>query len=227
MTDPWKETYTGKQVNFTDPNPADICIEDIAHSLARTCRYGGHCRIDGIWSVAEHSLVVEEWLDEHFRLYRLRLLGLLHDAAEAYIGDLPPQAKALLPEYQRWERNCERAIWRAFGMDPPGMGEVERVKEGDRAALAAEAAAMMFSKGEEWECNTATGDLPHIAPDELPIYVIENTFLRRFQVLMRACCLAVPPIDMPLEDALDAEQVGYRADEPSESHEQVHKELKL
>ena len=209
---PRKETYTGRQVDFTDPDPATICIEDIAHSLARTCRYGGHCRTEGIWSVAEHSLVVEHWLDEHFSIYRLRLLGLLHDAAEAYIGDLPPMAKELLPEYQRWEANCERAIWKAFDIDPPGMGEWPRVKEGDKAALAAEAAAFMFSQGADWPCNTATGNLPYIEPDKYTCRAVEDAFICRFRILMRACCLTLPKTETPSEreDALDLAEIQRR-----------------
>lgn len=195
---PWKETYTGQRVNFTDPKPGNIYIEDIAHSLARTCRYGGHCRTEGIWSVAEHSLIVEEWLHKRTRNYRLRLLGLLHDAAEAYIGDLPPQAKSLLPEYQRWEKNCEAAIWKAFGLHGPVMDEIETVKAADKAALAAEAAAMMASGGREWPTNTATGNLPHIEPDHWGPPIWESEFLDRFKLLMRANCLKVPGIQVIL-----------------------------
>ena len=212
---PWKETYTGRRVDFTNPDPDSICIEDIAHSLARTCRYGGHCHTEGIWSVAEHSLVVEYYLDEHFRIYRLRLLGLLHDATEAYIGDLPPMAKELLPEYQRWEANCERAILKAFIIWPHGLGERERVKEADRAALAAEAAAFMASKGVDWECNTASGNLPYIEPDKYTCQAIEDAFICRFRILMRACAIPLPPAVTPLglEDAEDLAEIGRREGE--------------
>ncbi len=84
-------TWTGAEIDPFDPDPLAINIEDIAHALARTCRYGGH--VEGFLSVASHSLMVVECLARNLGSPEARLRGLLHDASEAYIGDLPRPLK--------------------------------------------------------------------------------------------------------------------------------------
>ena len=74
-------TYTGRLVDPFNLQPEDVCIEDIAHALANTCRFSGHTR--EFYSVAQHSvLVAQHCADED------KMAGLLHDAAEAYMGDV-------------------------------------------------------------------------------------------------------------------------------------------
>ncbi len=77
-------TYSGKLVNVLDPAPEDISIEDIAHSLSQTNRFNGHTSFP--YSVAQHSVMVSRVVAKE--IPRLALLGLLHDAAEAYTGDI-------------------------------------------------------------------------------------------------------------------------------------------
>lgn len=89
---PYIQTYTGKKFHPFDPKPEEICIEDIAHSLAHICRFNGHTEF--FYSVAQHSLIVAHLLKDESPL--TQLLGLLHDAAEAYIGDIPAPIK---PEF--------------------------------------------------------------------------------------------------------------------------------
>jgi len=81
MRNDFIETYTGKLFSYTDTKPDSICVEDIAHHLSLICRFTGACR--EFYSVAEHSLRVSYILPE-----KLKLAGLLHDAHEAYTGDL-------------------------------------------------------------------------------------------------------------------------------------------
>jgi uncharacterized protein len=84
---PWMQTYSGKAVDILDPKPEQISLMDIAVSLSRTPRYNGHTNRARIWSVAQHSLVCERLLSEDCGpLTRLHVL--LHDAHEAYLGDL-------------------------------------------------------------------------------------------------------------------------------------------
>lgn len=87
---PHIRTFTDKKFFFLDIKPEDICIEDIAHSLSHTCRYGGHCSC--FFSVAEHSIRC----CDRARGRSIPLWGLLHDAAEAYIGDICKPLKTLL-----------------------------------------------------------------------------------------------------------------------------------
>ena len=83
------QTFTGKHFYLLRPRPEDVCIEDIAHALARTCRYGGHVAVDN-YSVAEHCVLIAEYVLAHPEAYTRAhaLEALLHDAGEAYYGDL-------------------------------------------------------------------------------------------------------------------------------------------
>ncbi|HYD90915.1 MAG TPA: hypothetical protein VEA37_05425 [Flavobacterium sp.] len=84
-------TFSGKVVNLFNPDPKDILLEDIAHGLAHNCRWNGHTKT--FFSVAEHSVKVARALPEN-----KQLIGLFHDAEEAYWGDIVSPLKALLPE---------------------------------------------------------------------------------------------------------------------------------
>lgn len=102
MTDGWIQTYTGAQFVFAAPVPGAVSLEDIAHALAQTCRYGGHCY--SFYSVAEHSVHVADRVEQRAwslgltedKVYELARAALLHDAAEAYIGDFPSPLKRYL-----------------------------------------------------------------------------------------------------------------------------------
>jgi len=88
-------TCSGRRVHLLNPSPDEIAIEDIAHALSHACRFAGH--VPSYYSVAQHSVLVSELLDE-----RTALWGLLHDASEAYLHDLTrPLKRALnvLPEH--------------------------------------------------------------------------------------------------------------------------------
>src|SRR5271166_4350924 len=108
-----------------DPRPEQICIEDIAHGLSMLCRFVGQCRF--FFSVAEHSIAVARLLPAN-----LKLFGLLHDASEAYLADLPRPVKAGLPEYKAIETNVERVIAEKFELPFPMPPEV---KAADQALL--------------------------------------------------------------------------------------------
>ncbi len=83
-------TYTGKVFDLLNPTPDKVCIEDIAHSLAYQCRYTGHTR--EFYSVAQHCVLMAENPD----LPGDPMAKLMHDAAEAYIGDIARPWKHLL-----------------------------------------------------------------------------------------------------------------------------------
>lgn len=89
MGNEWIQTFTGKKVFPLDIRAQQICIQDIAHALSLKCRFGGHCRT--FYSVAEHSIRVSRIVPKH-----LKLIALLHDAAEAYLPDVCAPIKSLL-----------------------------------------------------------------------------------------------------------------------------------
>lgn len=102
-------TYFGNKVNLLDPDPETIDIKDIAWALSNLCRFVGH--IKEFYSVAQHSLLVSEMSD-----YSLE--GLLHDATEAYLGDISSPLKIALPDYKKIEANFHRVISEKFDLIP-------------------------------------------------------------------------------------------------------------
>ena len=125
--DAWLQTFTGRQFWPLEPDPADVCIEDIAHALSMLCRYGGHSL--RFFSVAEHSVLVATQTGLH---------GLLHDAAEAYVLDLPRPLKLMLPDYWTIEDRVLLAIYDGLGIASPTEEEHALVKRADNAVLATE-----------------------------------------------------------------------------------------
>jgi hypothetical protein len=103
-------TYTGKMFNPFYPDEDLICVEDIAHALSMQCRYNGH--INKFYSVAEHSIDVALVLRMSGLSPRTQLLGLLHDATETYLSDIPAPIKQCFPEYQNLEDTLSVAIYK-------------------------------------------------------------------------------------------------------------------
>ena len=100
-------TYTGRQYSFFDPKIEQIDILDIAHGLSLICRYGGQCA--RFLSVAEHSVLVSHLVSAPYALD-----GLMHDAAEAYCGDMILPLKIVNPDFQAIVRISEDAIGTRF-----------------------------------------------------------------------------------------------------------------
>lgn len=113
-------TATGKHFYFDNPDPDQIEIADIAYALSHTNRWGGHCY--PAFNVAHHSILVSEALMRNGASQMVQLQGLLHDAAEAYLGDIPTPIKSRLPEYMAMELLITQQIFEKFGavlpMDP-------------------------------------------------------------------------------------------------------------
>ncbi len=103
----WITTFTGKKFHYLNPHPDEICIEDIAHALALTCRFGGHCR--EFYSVAEHSYRVSMIVDKEDKL-----AALLHDAHEAYLHDVPRPIKHDIIGYSEIANIVQYAIQSKF-----------------------------------------------------------------------------------------------------------------
>lgn len=122
----WSQTYTGKAFSLLDPRPEDVDPIDVAASLSRQCRFNGHVRCSH-YSVADHSIRVSTILPRAFRLQ-----GLLHDAAEAYLGDIiRPLKKVLGPVVEVVETGIARAIGERFSVDlvnlPPSIHNADNI----------------------------------------------------------------------------------------------------
>lgn len=123
------KTFTGVDFDLLDPSPNMIDIRDIAHSLSNECRFGGHCTWH--YSVAQHSVIVSE-IAQPWDALR----GLLHDAAETYLKDLPPQLKLMFPGYVEMEARVMAAVHSRFGIEPDAAAD-ERITKIDHGCLIA------------------------------------------------------------------------------------------
>lgn len=135
--DPVIRTYTGKYVNIFDMKKEDIDIVDIAWRLSNTCRFGGYTKI--FYSVAQHS----NWCCEHIENDSFKLEALMHDATEAYIGDIPSPIKRVLVEIGQIEDRIQEIIADKFKLKCPFPKEVHAI---DRKALEYEWDNFMISE---------------------------------------------------------------------------------
>jgi hypothetical protein len=192
----WQRMLSGRRLDLLNPSPLDIEIEDIAHGLARVARWNGQTRGDHTFSVAEHSLLVEEIagdLDPSLsREYRLA--ALLHDAPEYVIGDLISPFKAALSlDYCAFEAKLLAAIHVRFGLPADLPDAVTRlIKRADKIVAYYEATGLAgFSReearrffGQPRGLSSALVDrLTQLGP--LPASEGESTFLKRFHELAR------------------------------------------
>lgn len=107
------QTFTGKQFWPLDPRADEVDIRDIAHALAMQCRYAGHCL--RFYSVSEHSVLLARWLAAKYGA-AMGLAGLLHDATEAYLIDVPRPIKPALEGYKRIESDVYYAVAKRFNL---------------------------------------------------------------------------------------------------------------
>ncbi|PRD13125.1 hypothetical protein [Pantoea coffeiphila] len=124
----WINTLSGKHFSFTDTDAETISIEDIAGALSNLCRFTGH--VQDFYSVAQHSMYVSRLVPPE-----MALEALLHDAAEAYCGDVSSPLKAFLPDYQVIEHRVDQFIRDKFNL-PAAMSA--QVKRADLIMLATE-----------------------------------------------------------------------------------------
>ena len=135
-------TFSGQPFWPMDPRPEDIRLDDIAHALALQCRFNG--AVMAFYSVAEHSVRMAKALNFDRDLARE---ALLHDAAEAYIGDLVRPVKAHCPDWCAIDARVDAAVRERFGL-PPTMSD--KVREADLRMLATERRDLLAAQATEW-----------------------------------------------------------------------------
>jgi 5'-deoxynucleotidase YfbR-like HD superfamily hydrolase len=138
----WQRMLSGRRLDLLDPSPLDVEIEDIAHGLARVARWNGQTEGAHIFSVAQHSLLVETIARQRANLDRASRLGvLLHDAPEYVIGDMISPFKAVIGDaYKAVEARLLAAIHLRFGLPAVLPAElVAAIKASDRSAAFLEA----------------------------------------------------------------------------------------
>ncbi|MDB6180933.1 HD family hydrolase [Paracoccus fistulariae] len=139
----WQRMLSGRRLDLLDPTPFDIEVSDIAHGLAFVARWNGQTRGDWPYSVAEHSLLVEEIFSRMNQAVdsRWRLAALLHDAPEYVIGDMiSPVKSALGSEYKAMDERLTIAIHRRFGLPATLPAAIKKkIKMADRISARLEA----------------------------------------------------------------------------------------
>lgn len=163
-------TASGAYLNLEHPFQSEaIDIEVIAHALSNICRFGGHT--SSFYSVAQHSVLVSEIVRPG-----LQLKALLHDAAEAYLGDVIKPLKVLLPEYARLERLVEEAIADKFGISSAYEAEI---KKADMVLLATERRDLMVDQLVYWPLTGKVSPLSAVIAPLAPKQA-KRQFLDRF-----------------------------------------------
>jgi uncharacterized protein len=187
----WQRMLSGRRLDLLDPSPLDIEIEDIAHGLARVARWNGQTVGAHAFSVAEHSLLVEELVRRMAPATepRWQLAALLHDAPEYVIGDIISPFKAVLGNgYKDIENRILEAVHLRFGLPARLPANVTRlIKRADRAAAFLEATQLAgFGIGEAARLFGRPGRLRGAKLDNLfalapqSTVTAEKRFLARF-----------------------------------------------
>lgn len=168
------QTAAGRYFDLLQPHTNQIGIDEIAHALANICRFTGHTRVH--YSVAQHSVLVSYLVPDQFAMH-----GLLHDAAEAFVGDVSSPLKRQLRDYKSIESRVEHAVLSRFGLwGPDARAEV---KHADLVALVTEQRDLMPPRGDgDWSSLDGIEPLPWTI-EPLPNFVAKALFLRRFEQL--------------------------------------------
>lgn len=172
ITGPTIRLHSGRYFDFTDPEHSEFDILDIAHSLSKLCRFTGHC--DRFYSVAQHSVHVSGLVPPEDAL-----AGLLHDASEAFLGDVAKPLKMILPDYQALEKRVEAAVLGRFGLPPELPASV---KHADLVMLRTEQRDLMHAGSEVWAATDSVDPLSETL-DPWPARKAADMFLWLFGAL--------------------------------------------
>lgn len=167
----WMQTQSGRQFYPLDPRPDDFNITDIAHALSMQCRYAGH--VDRFYSVAEHCVLVSQGVPAE-----VAREGLMHDAAEAYVGDMVRPLKINVGQFKGIEDSILYVMADRYQLAWPFP---EAVHDADNRILLTERAALLSNTRHPWD-----PDLEQLEPLDVPIHAwspaeAKAQFLARFE----------------------------------------------
>ena len=185
----WQRMLSGRRLDLLDPSPFDIEIEDIAHGLARVARWNGQTHGDHAFSVAQHCMLVEDFVAalRPGIAQRWRLAALLHDAPEYVVGDLISPFKAAVGlDYKSLENKLLSAIHIRFGL-PATVPEdtATLIKRADKVAAYFEATQLAgFGTDEALEFFGPPRGVPPVKLQPLPAREAQAQFVERFKELL-------------------------------------------
>ncbi|MFA5241558.1 MAG: phosphohydrolase [Sulfuricella sp.] len=172
MSTLYVSTYLGNRFYPLEPRIVDVAIEDIAHGLSYQCRFNG--QTSAFYSVAQHSLIVASLVPDE-----LKFAALLHDAAEAYLGDMVKPLKVLLPSFSQIEDSVTQIIGQRFGVN---LSHNPAIKRADLISLATEKRDLMPYSAEPW--SYLEGVKPcHEIIRPMPPEEAKQAFLQQFEIL--------------------------------------------
>jgi hypothetical protein len=178
----FSETYTGARVTPLALKLEQINIIDIAHALSQQCRYGGHT--SQFYSVAQHCCVLASYVENVLKGKALDCLQILmHDAAEAYLIDMPRPIKQFMPEFRKWDHAAQAAIRSWLGIGdvpiPSWQGDL------DNRIIVDERAQVMSDSGNDWHHDPKHGVMPlGVRIEPWPARMAEKQFLFRYAAYM-------------------------------------------
>ena len=172
----WIQTYSGIKFYPLEPDLDKITIIDIAHALSLLCRYNGHC--SKFYSIAQHSVIISKLCSEENAL-----CGLLHDAAEAYISDIPRPVKHRLLGFEEIENNLLSVIFERFNVSGTITDEI---KELDARICLNEGQALMKDTS-DWVLAKDFDPIDNLIIESVDWYIAKNMFLNRFYELATSC----------------------------------------
>lgn len=170
------QMHSGRFFNFLQPWKNEFSIQEIAHSLSNLCRFTGHCK--KFYSVAQHSVLVSWTVEPEFAYD-----ALMHDAHEAFIGDMASPLKALIPEYREIENRVQAAVRARFGVSDPLPDDV---KHADLVLLATEQRDLMAPPAHLWQGTAGIVPLdiaivPMPPAEACSMFIDRYHYLRRFK----------------------------------------------
>jgi len=146
----WMDTFTGKKFYPFSPKSEDVSIVDMARALSNLCRFNGH--VKHFYSVAQHCIVGADWIFDQTKSHKLAMAFLLHDAAEAYVGDMirPIKHSGHFDYFKNIENEIMRAIHDYANLEVTTHEEDATIKHFDNLMLFEEAFNLMASKTSTW-----------------------------------------------------------------------------
>ena len=185
----WQRMLSGRRLDLLDPSPLDVELSDIAHGLARVARWNGQTRGDNAFSVAQHSLIVEEIFRRTNKPNPDELqMALLHDAPEYVIGDMISPFKAVVGGgYKVVEKRLEAAIHLRFSLPPHADKDLkDRIKKADSIAAyfeATELAGFSLEEARKFFGQPRGITREMLGIDPLPTLEAQQLFCRRFEAI--------------------------------------------
>ena len=189
----WQRMLSGRRLDLLDPTPVDIEIEDIAHGLAFVARWNGQTQGDFAYSVAEHSLLVEQLFGRIVpnAPAKWHLAALLHDAPEYVIGDMISPVKAAVgPGYEDLDDRLAAAVHLRFGLPAKVPAQVKRqIKKADKVSAWLEATRIAGFTVDEADKFFGKPDADLLEGCQVvlrPPVETRNAFVKRHAVLLEA-----------------------------------------